>query len=360
MESVERLMIQAVAERVFPGGVLLVSRHRRVVYHKAFGLADIYRKIPVTTQTLFDLASLTKPLATTLAVIRLMGLGTVDLQQPLVELLPDLDNAPLARVTVEQLLAHRSGLPDYRPFYQTLQHVPPAQRRDASNRLLAETPLECPPGANTVYSDLGFMVLRWLVERVSGRRLDHLVQQDIYQPLGLEHLFFVDLSRPVVPRKFAATEVCPWRQATVQGAVHDENAFVLGGVDGHAGLFGTAQQVHDLLDAILGLYRGQSSSGILKQGLVRDFLDYDRPPRRALGFDRPAERGSSSGQYFSKNSVGHLGFTGGSFWADLDRNIVVVFLSNRVHPTRRNEKIKVFRPVLHDAVMNYLMRNSAE
>lgn len=360
MESVDRLMKQALADQVFPGGVLLVSHNGQVTFHKAFGLADLRSKTPVTQETLFDLASLTKPLATTLAVARLVGLGAFGLQDPLADLVPDLDGTPLARVTVEHLLAHRSGLPDYRPFYVSLEQVPVRQRRKTLNRLLADTPAAYPTGTRCVYSDLGFMVLRWLVEQTAGRRLDHLVQQDIYQPLGLDDLFFVDLNQPVVARKFAATEACPWRKEVVQGAVHDENAFALGGVDGHAGLFGTASDVHDLLSEILELYHGRPSGGVLTSDVVHGFLGYDRPPHRALGFDRPSDQGSSSGQYFSKNSVGHLGFTGVSFWMDLDRDVVVVFLSNRIHPSRRNEKIKAFRPVLHDEVMRYLIRNSNE
>jgi CubicO group peptidase (beta-lactamase class C family) len=357
MESIDRTMTAAVSDGVFPGGVLLVSKHRRVLFHEAFGYANIYQKRPVTPQTLFDLASLTKPLATTLAIIKLIAASTLRLKDPLARLLPELKASPMADITVEHLLAHQSGLPDYRPFYQSLQHMPPDERKDALNRFLYETPLVYPIGEKTVYSDLGFMMLRWVVERMTNRRLDHFVLETIYKPLGLEDLFFVDSDMPVAAKTFAATEACAWRNALVEGWVHDENAFIVGGVDGHAGLFGTAEHVHELLCEIQSLYHGTASSGILKKEIVCEFLDYGKKTGRALGFDRPAKRNSSSGRHFSKNSVGHLGFTGVSFWMDLDRLIIIILLTNRIHPTRENEKIKIFRPVLHDAVMKCLQEN---
>ena len=150
--------------------------------------------------------------------------------------------------------------------------------------------------------------------------------------------------------------MCPWRNRLIQGVVHDENAYTIGGVDGHAGLFGTASGVHDLLQEMLSTYFGRSHKGVLPQGLVQSFLNYDTGGERALGFDRPTPPGSSSGRYFSKNSVGHLGFTGTSFWMDLEQAIIVILLTNRIHPTRENDKIRIFRPVIHDAVMQFLGR----
>jgi CubicO group peptidase (beta-lactamase class C family) len=351
VKSVSELMEGAVAEGVFPGGVLLVSRENRVFFHKAFGYTDLYRKRPVTLQTFFDLASLTKPLATTLAVMKLVATLRLKLSDPLGRLIPELKTSPSAAVTVEHLLAHRSGLPDYRPFYQYLQHLPPHERKDALNRLLSDTALIYPIGGETLYSDLGFMMLRWVIERTANTRLDHFVQKEIYRPLGLENLFFAASDMPARTQTFAATEVCAWRNALVEGSVHDENAFAVGGVEGHAGLFGTAHAVHALLCEIQALYHGATAGDVLKKEIVREFLNYGKETGRALGFDRPSGQNSSSGRYFSKNSVGHLGFTGVSFWMDLDRSIIIVLLTNRIHPTRKNEKIKIFRPLLHDAVM---------
>ena len=142
--------------------------------------------------------------------------------------------------------------------------------------------------------------------------------------------------------------------------VHDENAYAVGGVDGHAGLFGTAAAVHGLLMELLAVYSQDRSHGVINPGLLRDFLDYGKGTERALGFDRPAVKGSASGCCFSRNSVGHLGFTGTSFWMDLDRSIVIILLTNRIHPSRDNEKIREFRPILHDAVMETLSQTPPE
>ena len=347
-------MRAAVADGVFPGGVLLVAKHRQVMFHEAFGYANIYQKRPMNTETIFDLASLTKPLATTPAVMKLMATSALGLQDRLGSLLPELKATPKSDITIEHLLAHRSGMPAYRPFYQRLQSTAPKERRERLNRMLCETPLTYPVGGKTVYSDLGFMMLRWVIERIGGKRLDHFVQAEIFGPIGLTNLFFIDSNKQVIEKKFAATEVCAWRNTLVEGVVHDENAFAVGGVDGHAGLFGSAAQLHELLCEFLALYHGDTACGVLSPAIVRRFLNYGRKTERALGFDRPSLQGSSSGSHFSRNSVGHLGFTGVSFWMDPDRSVIIILLTNRIHPTRHNEKIKAFRPVLHDEIMSRL------
>jgi CubicO group peptidase (beta-lactamase class C family) len=180
------------------------------------------------------------------------------------------------------------------------------------------------------------------------------VEKEIYFPLQLKDLFFVDPANPLPADRFAATEKCPWRQTLMRGLVHDENAYTVSGVDGHAGLFGTATDIHCLLAEILDCYSDGSCHDIFQQDLLKEFLEYGKGTERALGFDRPAKNGSASGCLFSDNSVGHLGFTGTSFWIDLDRSIVIILLTNRVHPDRKNEKIRDFRPVLHDAIMETL------
>jgi CubicO group peptidase (beta-lactamase class C family) len=199
------------------------------------------------------------------------------------------------------------------------------------------------------------MILEWMVEHICGKRLDRFVSEMIYSPLGLDTLFFVDLNAAQREGAFAATELCPWRKVLLTGKVHDENAYVVGGIQGHAGLFGTADSVHTLLLALLSAYHGDNSKNPFEKGLVRLFFRRLPDTDKALGFDAPAMKHSSCGRYFSKNSVGHLGFTGTSFWMDLDRSIIVILLTNRVHPSRRNEAIKAFRPKLHDAVLKCLI-----
>lgn len=349
-------MQQALSDKVFPGAVLLVSRKGDLIYHQAFGYRDLIAKTRTTTETLFDLASLTKPLATTLAVMMLVQEKKVELKQNLGDILPAFQQNLKATVKIENLLYHNSGLADYRPFFREIDHLPPEKALKALRKLLVDEPLIHPPGSQVVYSDIGFMILEWLVEHIGGNRLDCFVSEKIYKPLGLDNLFFVHLNTSPPPGVFAATEQCPWRQKMLSGQVHDENAYVVGGIQGHAGLFGSASDVHYLLLQLLEAYHGNRSKNFFRTNLMRLFFRRLAGSDNALGFDVPSSAGSSSGKFFSANSVGHLGFTGTSFWMDLDRSIVVILLTNRVHPTRDNEAIKAFRPKLHDAVMQFLLK----
>jgi CubicO group peptidase (beta-lactamase class C family) len=215
-------------------------------------------------------------------------------------------------------------------------------------------PIIHPVGRQTVYSDLGFMILGWMVEHLSGRRLDRFVAEEIYTPLDLENLFFIDLHSKPRKAQFAATEVCPWRNILLNGLVHDDNAYAMGGIEGHAGLFGTAMDVYCLLSVLLSDFYGRSDTRLFEKDLMKTFFKRQNVKGRALGFDTPSLTESSCGQYFSKQSVGHLGFTGTSFWMDLERSAIVILLTNRIHPSRENNKIRAFRPILHDTIMKTL------
>jgi CubicO group peptidase (beta-lactamase class C family) len=356
LNPVDDLMRQAVFEHVFPGAVLLVSREDSIVWHRAYGLADIFARRVMTTDTIFDLASLTKPLATALSVMILMQLELIGTEQELGAIFPVFKGDPKANIKVKHLLYHTSGLADYRPYYNKVQHLPAENRKTALRKLLASELLINPIGQKVIYSDLGFMILEWMIEHVSGKRLDCFASEMIYNPLGIDKFFFVDLNasnRWRVP--FAATEQCPWRKILLCGQVHDENAYIVGGIEGHAGLFGTAAAVNMLVSRLLSAYQGTDSDSLFQTEMVRLFFRRLPNTDKALGFDAPALKDSSAGRYLSPNSVGHLGFTGTSFWMDLDRSIVVILLTNRVHPSRNNTAIKAFRPKLHDAVMQCLL-----
>jgi len=350
----------AIREQVFPGGVLLVSEKGKTVFHKAFGKANIYSGLPVVKNTVFDLASLTKPLATTLAVMKLVEENILSLSDTLGKNLPGYKGTSKEKITIRQLLDHTSGFPDYRPFYKELMKIPPEKRRTALKGLLLREALINIPGTKTLYSDLGFMVLGWIVETASGDSLNSFIEKRIYSHIGLDSLFFIALhgsgsELKIRKREFAATEQCQWREKLIEGAVHDDNAFATGGVEGHAGLFGTAGDVNRLLEDLLLTFYGKNSSGVFNSHILSIFLK--RPGRedgRVLGFDIPSPQESSCGKYFSAGTVGHLGFSGTSFWMDLERSITVILLTNRIHPSRNNEKIKAFRPRLHDAVMQQL------
>ncbi len=336
---------------VFPAAVLLVAIGRQVIFHRAFGVTDTASGKRVDCETVFDLASLTKPLATSLAVMALIKEGLVELDQEIGCFLTHLEHTSKAGITVRHLLSHRSGLPAYRPYFQTLRLIAPEIRKNALRHMLARETLESAPGTTTCYSDLGFMLLCQLVETVSGQRLDHYLASKVYKPLDLEkELFFVDLEGPLPKRMFAATERCPWRGRVLKGQVHDDNAYVVGGIEGHAGLFGTAWAIWELLDAMVTSFRDQKGWGPFDHELVAEFITR-QPGGRSLGFDRVSADASSTGRFFSQATIGHLGFTGTSFWIDLEKEVTVVLLTNRVHPNRENDKILLFRPQLHDTVM---------
>ncbi|MBI9087464.1 MAG: beta-lactamase family protein [Desulfobacterales bacterium] len=352
------MMCRAVGEGIFPGAVLLVAVKEKILFFEACGMADLFSRRPMTRETVFDLASLTKPLATTLAVFLLVQEGRLSLDQPLEEIVEDLRGTDKATVTAADLLDHSAGLPAWRPYYTRLRRLPEWKRKPELRRLLAAEPVMAPPGRQTLYSDLGFMLLDWIVEAVSGLPLDRFTAARIYAPLGIGDLFFPGPgSRRPGPAAYAATELCPWRGRLVCGRVHDDNAWTVGGVAGHAGLFGTAAAVNRLLAALEGGLSGDP--GLFSQDLLRRFLYPRRPGGRPLGFDSPSAVDSAAGRYFSPASVGHLGFTGASFWMDMDRSVRVVLLTNRVHPSRYDTRIRAFRPVLHDAVMTALNLNLA-
>jgi len=351
MKHVNRLMKDAVAENVFPGGVLLVSLDRNIVFFEAYGDANLFSGRKMTKETVFDLASLTKPLATTLAVMALIQQSRLTLKENLGSILPLFKNTDKEKIRVENLLYHNSGFPDYRPYYKRLCKIEPRRRKDALRELLAKEPLIHAPGEQILYSDIGFMILCWVIEEISGRRLDRFVTENIYRPLGLDNLFFVDVDGKTRQREFAATERCPWRNILLEGMVHDDNAYAVGGIEGHAGLFGTAGDILILLSELMTVYHGNPSTGVFNIDWVQLFFKRKEREGRALGFDTPSSVDSSCGRYFSERTVGHLGFTGTSFWMDLDGGVIVVLLTNRIHPSRDNDRIKAFRPILHDAVM---------
>ena len=350
--KVDHLMKEAVDRYVFPGGVLLVAIRGSVVFQRAYGWADLFSRRQMTGDTVFDLASLTKPLATTLAAMRLVQRGDLELDLPCQRYWPRLFRAEKASITARHLLSHSSGLPPWRPYYLRLRSLPDCWRRkEVLAEWIAQETLLASPGNRACYSDIGFLVLQWLVERLAGQPMDRYLEGSIFKPLGIKDLFFNPEGKPVNERVYAATELCPWRGRLLLGRVHDDNAYVLGGVGGHAGLFGTAQAVWKALQTLLCIDAGACANTVFDKVLLRRFLQRQNGTMWALGFDTPEKTGSSAGRHFSSQSVGHLGFTGTSFWMDRKRGIILILLTNRVHPSRYNLGIRSFRPLIHDAVM---------
>jgi CubicO group peptidase (beta-lactamase class C family) len=317
---------------------------------------------PVTQETVFDLASLTKPLATALALMVLVERGKLDLTTPIGAILPHdwlpADKYPL---TLASLLIHRSGCPAWRPFYEAVLTAPASARPILLERLAAATPLEHTPDTVTVYSDLGFMLLKAVVEQVSGKNLEQFCREEIYQPLGLHDLGFIPLPKPhraltTESRSYAATELGFIPGRPVAGEVHDENAWAAGGVAGHAGLFGTGREVFALVACLYRAYAGEKV-GPLTPEVVRRFFTVPPGVDRAYGFDIPSREPTprAAGRYFSPHSVGHLGFTGTSFWLDLETGQMIVLLTNRVHLGRDDKaKIQAFRPRFHETASRAL------
>lgn len=360
LTSVSQAMTEAVARGIFPGAVLLVRYQGKVLLHKAYGHASLVpHPVAMTEETVFDIASLTKPVATATAVMHLIADDLLSVEDKVWRYLPDFHSGEKSLITILDLLNHTSGLPDWRPFYREISFRDTTQpgflgspeAKELMYHLVHQEPLSFLPGTQSLYSDLDFILLGEIIEVVSGMPLDLFCHERIFSPLGMERTFFLPSGKePPGEQIFAATEDCPWRGQVVQGRVHDENASAMGGVAGHAGLFSTARDLNMFLSAILDSANGHSA--LLPPLLVRQFLArQNRVPNStwALGWDTPSPV-SSAGRHFTSLSFGHLGFTGVSLWADRETDLAVILLTNRIHPTRTNTLIQEFRPRLHDII----------
>ncbi len=344
-DQITRMMREGVASGVFPGAVLLLHHQNRVVYHQAFGWASFWPKpLRVTKETRFDLASLTKPLVTAAAILRLIQKKALTMDDPVCRFIPEFSGGHKAQVTLAHLLNHTSGLPAWKPYYE--QPLRPGEDgREAVYRCAHTEPLVASPGEKSCYSDIGFILLGEVVERVSGTPLHRFCARHLF-PLAdcLATGFIYNGRRPkaLQGQRFAATSDCHFVR------VHDDNAWRMGGVAGHAGLFSTATEVYRLLRLWMDALRGL---GPFDPGLSTHFVTRRRGPSTfGLGWDTPSLFGSSSGRFFSKSSFGHLGFTGTSLWVDRIHDLAVILLTNRVYHGVENRKIQAFRPKLHDLI----------
>ena len=345
---------KAIADKAFPGATLAVGYKDKVALH-AFGKLSYDPKSPqVNLRTMYDVASLTKVIVTTTLVEKLVEgdfPSPLLLDAPIERYLPEWASGPQPEwrhmVTVRHLMTHTSGLPPFKEYWRT------SKGKDDTLRMIFAEPLESEPGTKMVYSDLGIILMAEIIERLTGRTLDDLANQYIFAPLGMHDSMFKPPKKlwpSIAPTEFDSV----YRHRLIQGEVHDENAFAIGGVSGHAGLFSTAPDLAAFCQMLLngGVYGHQR---ILRRATIAEFTVPQELAKgtRTLGWVVPTE-GSSSGHYFSAHSFGHTGFTGTSIWIDPDRQLFVVLLTNRVNPTRENHKIAEVRPALHDAVMQAL------
>jgi CubicO group peptidase (beta-lactamase class C family) len=340
---------QAIGARAFPGASVAVTCAGKLVALKAFGHftydAD---SPPVATDTIFDLASVTKVIATTTMAMVLHERGLLDLQMPVVGILPEFVSQDDRRrqVTIRMLLAHSSGLPAYEKLFLR------TRTREAMLEETFKVPLRYDPGAHAEYSDIGFILLGIALERLVAEKLDAFCQREVFGPLVMARTAF---NPPAVQRRHippTANDVS-FRQRIIQGEVQDENASVLGGVAGHAGLFSDATDL-----AIFALAMLNGGPPILRADTLAAFSERQTVPpgtSRALGWDTPSAP-SQSGKYFSPLSFGHLGYTGTSLWIDPERQVSVALLTNRTWPDCSNPAIKTVRPRLHDAVLESLAK----
>jgi len=346
-ENIQKIINKGIPE-IFPSASLLIGKGDTVLFKHTEGFASIVpENKKANNSTVYDIASLTKVISTTTLTMLLIQENKLSLKTPVKKFINKFKNSD---VTILHLLTHTSGLPDWKPYYLSLEKLPSFRKHPNASRKVVDLICMEKPAANPdekrIYSDLSFILLGFILEKIYGNNLDKLFLKYVAAPLKLKNCMFLPHSSNI-----AATEDCKLRGKIISGEVHDENAYALGGVAGHAGLFSNAEDIFLFSKSIIKSYNGDES--FIKPEITREFFDFvpeNFSERYAIGWDRPAKASSSAGSLFSEKTVGHLGFTGCSLWIDLLREVTVIFLTNRVHPSRSNEKIKKFRPILHDAI----------
>jgi CubicO group peptidase (beta-lactamase class C family) len=341
---------EAIAARAFPGCAFGVLEQNQIVLQDALGRFTYDEASPaVTPETVYDIASITKVAATTAAAMLLHQRGLLRLETPLCELLPGFTanraagGDPARKITLSHLLAHNSGLPGYVEFFRT------AATPEALWKACLELSLAAEPGTRAEYSDPGFILLGRALEVLTGEALATWLPREIFQPLELTATCFTPPAEAhsLIPPTEIDTTL---RHRRIQGEVQDENAWLLGGVAGHAGLFSNVPDLLRFAGEVLAATQSENAR-LFNAATIETFAQRQSPPEssRALGWDTPS-RVSSSGQHFSPHSIGHLGFSGCSLWIDLEAHIAVVLLTNRTWPDRQCQLIRQIRPAFHDAI----------
>ena len=358
-----RVLQEAIEARAFPGCAFGVLAGGQMVLQDALGRFIYEKDAPVvTSETVFDVASLTKVMATTPAAMLLVQRGQLDLERPLSELLPGFlagrpAGDPARHLKLRHLLAHSSGLPGYVEFFRT------ATTPDALLRACLSLPLQAEPGVRAEYSDPGFILLGKALETRMGESLAVWLRREVFAPLGMAATGFCPepAARSAIP---PTEEDTAFRHRRIQGEVQDENAWVMNGVAGHAGLFSNVSDLLRFAGAVLGAGTGittgtgdasKKNAPLFHPATVARFARRQDPKgsSRALGWDTPSEN-SSSGKHFAAHSIGHLGYSGCSLWIDLDAAVAVALMTNRTWPDRKSQLIREVRPAFHDAIRENL------
>lgn len=351
IDSLRNYLNFAIKDSAFPGCAISVGYMGKIVLQEGFG-NYVYdpRSKKVTPSSIYDLASVTKVVATATTAMILYDRGLLNLDWKVEDIIPDFQGEGKKAVTVRHLLTHTSGLPGWVRFYLNLTG------KERVVQEICDTDLVYPTGSKTVYSDLGMILMQRILETITQKPLDLLVRENITLPLGMKRTFYNPergILNEVVP-----TEYSDFHKALVRGFVHDENTYVMGGVSGHAGLFSTVEDLSIFCQMFLngGIY---DYNRILKPETIKLFTSKQNlveGSTRALGWDTRSEQGSMAGDFMSMRAFGHSGFTGTTIWMDPENDVFVVLLTNRVHPTRENQKIRKVRPVVHDYVMKSIVK----
>jgi CubicO group peptidase (beta-lactamase class C family) len=364
--EVEELCLAAVSDGTVPGLVVGATDQGRQRLRASWGWAALEpHRVPATVETIYDVASLTKAIATSILAMQAVRDGRLALATSVADLLPELPRAPddsawRRAMQVHHLLSHSAGFPAHRPFHEL-----PGVTRARILNAAAREPLLYPPGQQSLYTDIGFMLLGWILERVADDTgLESLFERGVARPLGLSVTRFVrtDDGGAARARLLGAGTVAATERVSagtggriLVGEVHDPNAFAMGGVAGHAGLFSNLDELDALAEALVLDWQGHGSERLVPRDLLREFWTPAGVPHSTwrLGWDGPAPTGpSQAGQLLSRSSVGHLGFTGCSLWIDPERARWIVILGNRIHPSVPTDgRFRAFRPRLHDAIV---------
>ncbi len=350
IDKIKKSVEKALKSNVFPGcGVAIYNKGE--IYSFVRGYTSYEKKEYIEEDTLFDLASLSKPLATTLASLALIKEGKINYKMTLASLLGCRIPADKKDINLAQLLSHSAGFVAHGEFYKKLIELPLDERKNKLLQYILQAPLSAKPGTKVIYSDLGFVLLFLIIEFQAQECLETFVYNRIFTPMNIKNVCYRPKEKGYT--RFAATEQCLWRKKEIVGEVHDQNTWILDGVSGQAGLFGDLDSVFSLVLYIKDMVQGKKDHPYINRGLLQEAVIRRNIPQGnywGLGFDTPSQPGSSAGKFISEKSCGHLGFTGTSFWIEFDQDISVVLLTNRINPTVDNIKIRDFRPLFHDLV----------
>ncbi len=370
--EVEKIMQRGVEEGVFPGAVLIVGQAGHELYARAFGERSARYKgsdgSVMQFDTVFDVASLTHIMVTATLVMKLVESGKLKLEDKIPRFIEGFSVYNKSDVTIAHLLSHSSGLPHWAPYFEELLRANAGSRmgimtsrgaREYIVTQLKRSQLKSAPGSRQIYSDLGYILLGHIVELLTGMSLDRAAYHQIFHALGLRTTSFVDLSlirrRGIHPVKdmIAPTEDCSWRKRVLCGEVHDDNAWAMGGIAGHSGLFSTASDVHRFASELIAAYRGQSSF-LTSESVATLWGGVENLDSAGwqFGWDTPSKENGMDESKLSSDAVGMCGFTGCSLWIEPASNLDIVLMSNRINPSRSNKKIRALRPELHSAVVD--------